>query len=98
MKKLLIISTVLLSLNTQASTNSFCERVASLTSSIMEARQNGLGLVDAVKLAKGDEMIKMFILDAYDTPRMHSETSKTRAVTEFSNKGYALCLRSKAKG
>lgn len=78
-----------------------CELHSKSAKYIMEARQNGAPMSDAMKIASnGDsgpklkELMRSIVVSAYETPRFGSKQLKDSAVSEFENKVYLSCIKS----
>jgi hypothetical protein len=76
-----------------AKANELCEAQSNLASTIMDARQNGMPMLDMMKAVGPDApLAKILVRAAYDSPRYHSEEMRTYATTEFSNEVYLMCV------
>jgi hypothetical protein len=60
----------------------------------MEARQKGVPMVDAMKVASGTSVFEEIIKQAYSVRRFSSDEYRQEAITEFSNMIYRACLES----
>ena len=73
-----------------------CEEIEGLSRAIMDARQAGVALVDVTKIMKGS-VLAPIVIDAYSVPLWSVDANKERAVSEFANSIYLICLKNKAK-
>lgn len=98
MKKLLIAAAIVLSFNAAADANAdTCDLVNKLAHSIMDARQRGVDMAEAMRLANESEiadLIKPIIIAAYEKPRYSVEENQRNAVTDFKNSVYLVCVKS----
>tara|TARA_R110000772_G_scaffold123063_5_gene229273 strand:- start:2609 stop:2905 length:297 start_codon:yes stop_codon:yes gene_type:complete len=93
--KYLILAT-LLTLSTSAIAEEVkkttCEEIEGLSRAIMDARQAGVSLVDVANIMKGS-VLKPIVIDAYSVPLWSVDANKERAVNEFANSIYLICLK-----
>lgn len=85
-----------------APTNAYavsCEVLETLARSIMTARQDGVSMKSMVETAtEGNpnegtvKGTKMMITDAFNTPRYNSFEYRDKAINEFANKYYRVCV------
>lgn len=93
--KTTILALTMLAATSTAHASELCTNISLLAESTMSARQAG---VSAANLMNADyhEMIKPvvheMVQDAYKTPRYHTEGNQQRAITEFANEWFILCL------
>lgn len=62
-----------------------------LAETIMEARQSGVSIVNALKPAT-DDYIRELVHQAYETPRFSSEEFQSRAVSDYAEMVYKVCV------
>ncbi|WP_072432769.1 hypothetical protein [Azotobacter vinelandii] len=74
-----------------------CEQIGALAEVVMENRQNGISLMNSMKAAKDDRLAKDLIMWAYKKPGYSTDQLKKRAVVDFQNEVYMMCLESKEK-
>ena len=79
--------------------NELCDHMATLATSIMTAHQSSVPLSTAMGIALkgGDEQVnkvtKQIVMDAYGSPRFHTDKAKMRAVSDFRDKRHLACLK-----
>lgn len=82
-------------------TLSYCTSVSEMANSIMKNRQNEVSMAKMMKATGGDPAIDALgaeiIKDAYSTSAFRTEENQKRAVSEFENKWFSLCLKAKDK-
>jgi len=100
MKKLILITTLLLSfnINAQATKMDYCNNLASVAESTMTTRQSGVSLSNQLAILEGiDKDIKKIfqaiILEAYETPQFSGEKYRKRAVVNFQDSILLRCLK-----
>lgn len=92
MKKILLIAIALVAAASPALADDKCESIDRLSEAIMQARQQGVPLRKSLSLASGVSIGKTITLDAYKQPRWSGEKARKRAVVDFQNKWYLLCV------
>lgn len=100
MIKLLVLAAALAVGGAQAKDASFCEQTTELATAIMKARQNGVPMIDLIKLseetAAGTEMqnlIKLMVTEAYKKRAYSHKENQDRAVVEFANEYTLACIQ-----
>lgn len=68
-----------------------CETDYALAEAIMDARQSGVSIVNALKPAP-DDYIREVVRQAYETPRFSSEEFQRRAVSDYAEMAYKVCV------
>lgn len=98
MRKLLLC--LALSAPIAAHANDTCDFVHTIATVTMEARQAGISAKEVVDRASKIDvnastraLIEATIIDAYKRPRYTSNERKERAVTDFADDAYLVCLR-----
>jgi hypothetical protein len=91
-KTILAIAMALATFNVSALT---CEQLDSIAGDVMRARQSGVHLSELK--GKFEEtgfwsQFEFLVLDAYKQTRWDSESNQKKAVSDFRNEYYALCL------
>ena len=74
-----------------------CISLAELASSVMELRQGGVPLSEMMKIAEGDELLRLLALDAYSEPRFSSKEHQDLSVTDFSDKWALACYNERGE-
>lgn len=69
-----------------------CGAIEELAAVIMESRQLGVSLTQALAIA-GDESSKRIVLDAYGQPAMQTPENALRQRTEFGVKWMLECIK-----
>lgn len=75
-----------------------CTAMHGLAETIMEHRQTpGASVAESMRLAQGaDELIRpvaeAFVMMAFDEPAWSSERVQRRAVAEFANRAFMMCM------
>ena len=98
----------IVSLSVEASTYDTCSNYSESAEIVTTARQNGYSLRDVMshtvnelkndKSLKADErafaeeLVKLTVIEAYDTPLMETQREKEIAITEFGNTMYSNCI------
>jgi hypothetical protein len=100
MKKLILITGMLLSLSTQAARPDVCLNIKNKASAIMQARQNGMDAQDVVRTvdkSAGDEWLYRaymhIVINAYQVRVFETDMYKQMAIKEFANKYYIACWK-----
>jgi hypothetical protein len=74
-----------------------CRVMAEGAESIMSQRQAGQSMSVLMDRMSGDNMMANFfetlIIDAYDRPRYSTDSMVSRAIEDFKNDAYLLCVR-----
>lgn len=70
-----------------------CEEIADLATSIMDARQAGVDIIQMMQLAEGNKAVEFMIKEAYKQPEYTNKEFKNRAIKEFKENMYLLCLK-----
>lgn len=95
MKKIILATVIaIMTLTTPASANEFCDSIAEAAGTIMEARQEGVDVVAAMKIMSGDELMQTMVLEAYEYPKLSVKKNQEEASSEFRIKWYLICMRS----
>ena len=104
MKKLLaaIMVTLPFTLNVQANEAStaleFCKPLHSLAETIMERRQEGASMVEMLEIANSSDggtaksLVILMVEEAYASTRYHTHENQRRAVQDFGNDTFKLCM------
>ena len=74
-----------------------CVAMASFAKAAMSARQEGVSIIDLIKVTETDdalanEYIRVIIEVAYDSPRYNSEYYKQKKITEYEAAAYLSCM------
>jgi hypothetical protein len=100
MKKLILITGLLLSLSTQAARPDGCLNIKNVASAIMQSRQNGMEAQDVVNAV--DENVAQdwlyraymhIVINAYQVRVFETDMYKQMAIKEFANKYYIACWK-----
>lgn len=98
----LILIGFIISTNINASTKEVdkCRIMADTAKLIMNARQNGRSLRDIISILEKHGAGEMSLLAkmAYSKPRYMTPNNKKRAIAEFENTIYLMCLKASNKG
>lgn len=74
-----------------------CERVADYARTVMEARQSGVRMVDAMPSKDVDAQTKRameaIVMAAYERPRFGTKGYQQKAVTDFEDSIFLACLK-----
>lgn len=95
--KTLILAAALTFTSATTFAESFCETIGKLAYATMDARQAGVPLMKLLELPTATELGKSMAMEAYESPRFHSESMQERAKTEFQTKWELLCVKARAK-
>lgn len=80
----------------------YCKSISDLASSIMELRQDGVPmsrLLDGFAKVQNDysALTKLIVIDAYERPRFDVEPYRQRAIVDFVDAHYLLCVKNEVK-
>jgi hypothetical protein len=82
-------------------TLSYCTSISEMAAAIMKSRQNEVSMAKLMKATAGDAATDALgaevIKDAYSTSAFRTEENQKRAVSEFENKWFMICLKVKDK-
>ncbi|TIN38853.1 MAG: hypothetical protein E5Y10_25060 [Mesorhizobium sp.] len=76
-----------------------CARAAKVAEKLMEVRQSGVSLGDAMDAlvssypASAHEFVRKLVIDAYSFPRFRTPEYRQRAVAEFRDGAHLACLK-----
>lgn len=70
-----------------------CESASRLAKTIMEGRLAGVSMSEMMSIAKEGGLSHTMIIEAYDSPRYQTPAMQRRAVEEFRDKWYLLCVK-----
>ena len=70
-----------------------CEQYFTLAESIMGARQKGVAMPEMIKIAGDSALFRALVVTAYEKGRYSTEKYQTRAVSDFANEVYMMCLK-----
>ncbi len=77
-----------------------CTSLSDMAKGIMEARQDDVSMAKMMAIKTGeqytDDLTAALVEDAYSKPAYRSPANKKSAMSEFENKWFAACLRSKS--
>lgn len=79
----------------------YCSRAAQVAESLMNARQKGVSLQDAMEALKSSYpknvhgFIEKLVISAYEIPRYSSSEYQRRAAGEFRDKAHLQCLKTR---
>lgn len=71
-----------------------CAVLADLAEVIMESRQIGVPLGEALALAGGNELIEAVVMSAWERPRFSVPENQQREAEEFRDNWHLACLQS----
>ena len=98
MKKLIIaiVATLLIATpsfadNTKEQVLGFCSTLSGLAELMMQARQAGASMEDNLKVAQALPLAEAILIEAYNSPRFHTEEAQNRAVQDFKNSIFVQC-------
>lgn len=100
MRKILVISALILGSTSNAfasDAEDICGLISMSSEEIMNARLEGVSIVDSMKAAgKGDNpasrLLKLVVREAYSEPAYTGENDKKIAIKEFGIKQYLECM------
>lgn len=78
---------------------SICKSTSSTAKSIMNSRQRGASMVDMMDKVVGSadpaikEIVKAFVIDAYNQPRFDTLEYQQKAELDFENNAYLTCIK-----
>lgn len=76
-----------------------CENISKISEAMMMSRQNGKSIVAMYKTAEKypyiEQITKAIIDVAYEKPMWNTEENKAKAIVEFSNEMFMLCMKHK---
>ena len=101
MKRLMITLSLALPFSVQADTSvalEFCKPIHGLAETIMERRQEGVSMVKMLEIANPSdggsikELSISLVEEAYSSPRYHTPENQQRAVQDFGNEKFKMCM------
>jgi hypothetical protein len=100
MKKLILLTALLLSFSIQAARPDTCLNIKNVASAIMQSRQSGMEAQDVVdimgKHVEEDWLYRAhihIIIDAYEARVYESDMYRKKIIREFANKYYIACWK-----
>lgn len=76
----------------EMNTDELCDGLSSLSEKIMEARQAGVSLSNALGIVQ-TEATRMIVMDAWESPRYSTESVIQREIEDFRDRWHLTCLR-----
>ena len=76
----------------EMNTDEMCDGLSSLSEKIMEARQAGVSLSNALGIVQ-TEATRMIVMDAWESPRYSTESIIQREIEDFRDRWHLTCLR-----
>ena len=70
-----------------------CQAISGHAERIMQIRQHGGNLPDAMKSAMGSELLEEMVMEAYNKPNYQTERHIERTVNEFANRWARICYQ-----
>lgn len=70
-----------------------CEKIEGLAESIMKARQVGVPMSATMKTVGTSELVRGWVIDAYEKPRFSTEPMIQRAIEDFRNEKSLVCMK-----
>lgn len=92
---LMIIASPLLAQDTGGETlkkDDYCEKISEISEAIMESRQRGVSLSNALGTSPLD-IVRTIVLDAWESPRYSTESVVQREVDDFRDQWHLVCLK-----
>lgn len=102
MKKVLLATTVALLAGSAWSAKNprdeLCESVSVAAEAIMTRRQNGVSMVEQMKMTEDMQasvrgLTRQLIADAYSTPRYSTQSLQQRSIEDFRDSSAAACYK-----
>ena len=93
MKKSILICILALGLSVPALAEDKCKKVEDLAEAVMDARQRGAPASDMMGLVDGNELVRVIVLDSFETSVYSSDSVSQRAIREFKDKWYIWCIK-----
>ena len=90
--KRIILVLIMMIVVVQAKDIDKCKIVYDMAHVLMENRQEGRSAVDMMRITKDSKFARILIIAAYKKPRYTTSRFKKKAIEDFSNKMYILCL------
>lgn len=78
---------------------SICKSTASAANAIMSSRQRGVAMTEMMDKVVGlaepaiKDIVKAFVIDAYNRPRFDSSEYQQKAILDFENYAYLTCVK-----
>jgi len=72
---------------------SVCKQVANLAENMMEARQIGVSMVDAMGAAGDSAIIKRMVVEAYEVRRFKAPVWQATEVQDFRDEWFMVCYK-----
>jgi hypothetical protein len=100
MKKLILLTALMIPLSIQAARPDVCLNIKNVASATMQSRQAGMEAQDVVKMVRMDVKEEWLyrahmhiIINAYQTRVYETDFYKKRIIKEFANKYYIACWK-----
>lgn len=68
-----------------------CAIIGDLAQAIMEVRQSGVPMSDAMRISGDNDAIRAIVIAAYSYPRFRTERVKSEAIADFRNEFELMC-------
>lgn len=91
MKYLFLTLALTFSMGAQSKEQDVCGAIGELAEGIMKAHQIGVPMSKIVE--GGNELVEAMAIDAYSRPRYSTERMQNRAVAEFRDAVYLMCIK-----
>lgn len=97
MKRIVLIAALALSAPlAHADEPASCADFGEMAQALMDARQAGVAMSDAMNAFASHKALQNIVRMAYDKPRMSTEAMRERSVQDFRNEVEAECYREQA--
>lgn len=94
MKKLIAL-TALFAISAPAIADPLCTQFSELAALVMENRQNGVTLAQALPTAGDSKLLQRMVIDAYQKGAMRSPDNMIRQQQDYANEWMLDCLRNR---
>lgn len=94
MKPLIAFALIALSFSATAN-NEYCESLHGLAAKIMSVRQDEASMPELMKIVGDNAVASEIVREAYKQQRYSSEEYQKKAVDQFANEVYMICLEAK---
>lgn len=71
-----------------------CNQWSELAETVMSSRQSGVAMSKMMGLTDGDKTFETMIIEAYDKPRFNGDKFQQRAISDFRDEWYSICVKS----
>lgn len=93
LKALTLIAAMLAATTPAVAEDDVCVSISEVAEAIMMNRQIGVPLVDMMRIAADNQMLRILTMEAYKMPRFNGEEHQERAVQDFTDRVTLECYK-----